>query len=186
MTRPIYRTTLPDAYFAWLYDQLFKVRDSLSWQSYTKVCRRMHEITFKDLIDYDENRIADAVGFRNGFLAVSPGMGPLEISDLMEPDATIFEVLYGLARRADDMIPMTVPVWFKGFIENLGLGRFNDQYCLTHPTRSITKYLNRFNDRTYKPNGEGGLFPLKHPKDDQREVELWYQMGAWMTEKHLY
>jgi hypothetical protein len=28
----------------------------------------------------------------------------------------------------------------------------------------------------------GGFFPLTHPNDDQRKVEIWYQMNAYLDE----
>jgi hypothetical protein len=31
-------------------------------------------------------------------------------------------------------------------------------------------------------NGTGGLFPLKMPKVNQRRVEIWYQMSAFIEE----
>jgi hypothetical protein len=36
--------------------------------------------------------------------------------------------------------------------------------------------------RTYEPNGVGGFFPLENPNEDQREVELWYQMSAYVDD----
>jgi hypothetical protein len=191
MTRRKPPSTLPEQYWAWLYDQIFDVRDAVgdeNWRSFTQLTRTMHNIEFKALVDYDENRIADAVGFRNNYNRLWPSEG-LALSDLMEPDATIFEVLFGLAKRADDMIPMTVAAWFRCFIENLGLAHYNDEYCMRRVVAPAVRILNRFNDRTYKKDGRGGIFPLKKLPTgvlDMTDVELWYQMGYWMTEKQLY
>ncbi len=63
----------------------------------------------------------------------------------------------------------------------------------------VDMILDRMVERTYKRNGEGGLFPLRGPKccgdvlieegvyplRDQRGVEIWYQMCDWMLENYM-
>lgn len=178
-------TDLPDVYFNWLYDQLFKIRNIESYQSYTTMCRVMHQVVFKSLVHYDSNRIAVAADFRNQYVQQFQPTG-LVLANLLRPDATVLEVLYGLARQADDMIPLMVPTWFEIFYTHLGLKKYNDEYCLTRPTQQMTRIVNRFNNRDYRYDGTGGIFPLRHAQTDQREVELWYQMGAYMTEQGMY
>ena len=39
-------------------------------------------------------------------------------------------------------------------------------------------------ERRYLEDGDGGLFPLKCPRKDQRRVEIWYQMSAWVIENY--
>jgi hypothetical protein len=39
--------------------------------------------------------------------------------------------------------------------------------------------------RYYQPNGHGGFFPLENPQDDQRHVELWYQLNEYVMERNL-
>jgi hypothetical protein len=178
-------TALPDAYFNWLYDQLFKHRDVISRLSYTTMCHCMHQIEFRCIVPFDDNRIAYASTFRNQYLEDS-GLSGLELTNLMLPNATMLEVLYGLARQADDMIPIMVPTWFEIFFTNLGLVKYNDEYCLKHNTYPMVRRLVRFNNRDYRSDGLGGIFPLRKSDGDQREVELWRQMGAWMTENGMY
>jgi hypothetical protein len=179
--------TLPPAYFNWLYDQLYSVREMESWRSYTTVCTVMHQIEFKDLVPHDSNRIADAAELRAKFRDETPGrFEALELTNLMFPNATVFEVLFALADRADFMIPLTRPTWFRIFLENLKLAKYSDDYSLTHSAWPIHRIINRFNDRQYKRDGRGGIFPLRDPEADQRDVELWYQMGAYMTENRMY
>jgi hypothetical protein len=146
----------------------------------------MHQVEFSALVPYDENRIAVAAGLRNQFQKFTGPLGPEELSDLLTPNASVFEVLVGLAGSADDMIPLTLRTWFQIFIENLGLDRYDDDYVMKRSTWPAERIINTFNNRSYRPNGRGGIFPLKHPQHDQREVELWYQMGAYMTENGMY
>ena len=44
--------------------------------------------------------------------------------------------------------------------------------------------LNKIIDRGYSRRGVGGLFPLKYSKNDQRKVELWYQMHSYLIENY--
>lgn len=146
----------------------------------------MHQVEFTPLVEFDENRVAVAAGLRNEFQHYAGSLGPGELADLMEPNASVFEVLIGLAGQADDMIPLSIQTWFHTFIENLGLDRYPDEYLERRSDAPVERIIHNFNNRQYRPNGRGGIFPLKHPREDQREVELWYQMGLYMTEKEMY
>ena len=42
--------------------------------------------------------------------------------------------------------------------------------------------VNRVNGRMFSRDGSGGLFPLRRFDRDQRSVEIWYQMQAWLME----
>lgn len=164
-------------YFDWLYDQI-------QGGNYVLLCQLMHETTFRVLVDYDENRVGDVNELRHNFMTMTR-IEPLDESDLMLPDATIFEVLVCLARRAEDQTNLPMQVWFGMFIENLGLRYCTDDEFASHRRRAV-QILQRFNDRLYRPNGQGGLFPLRNPRGDQRLVELWYQMGYYLTENEMY
>jgi hypothetical protein len=176
---------LPSRYFRWLYDRVLPILEADHYSSYGTVCSRMHDIPFKALVPNDENRVADGAELRNLFLE-SCGGEPLDRVHVMYPDATIFEVLVALAKRANCMIEMGEHEWFCIFLKNLRLDVYNDWYCLNHTTGRIETILRRFNDRNYLPSGRGGLFPLNRPMLDQRHVEVWYQMGAFMTEHSMY
>jgi hypothetical protein len=106
--------------------------------------------------------------------------------DFVMPVATMFEVLVALAARADFMTDHGEHFWFDTFITNLKLKQFNDMGFLARDAAKVERKLRRFNDRRYFPDGDGGIFPLSDPAGDQRQIEIWYQMGAYMTEHHLY
>ena len=64
-------------------------------------------------------------------------------------------------------------MWFWNMIVSLGLGgmddsRFDEKY--------VDVVLDRFMDRQYKRNGEGGLFTIDGIRKDMRDFEIWYQM----------
>lgn len=172
---------LPGQYFIWLYKQVCAVRDAGSPHSYTYVCEIMHQIPFKVLVPLDENRQADAFELRNVFMRSRQG-------NFFEREASIFEVLVALAKRASVMVEQDMQFWFNIFLANLKLDHLSDPYCssLTAANRRIVNNLRKFNNRRYTPRGTGGLFPLVKPLADQRRVELWYQMGAYMNENRIY
>lgn len=173
------------SYFEWLYDQVFIVRDQNSPVSYLGACSIMNNMRFRALVPHDENRIADCAEFRNRFMnEFAPD--PLEAVNILTPDASIFEVLVGLAFRASFMIGIRPEEFFYKLLSNLGLQVFSDSYYTPQAGRRIKRILERFNNRQYGASGLGGLFPLAHPDADQRQIELWYQMGAWMTENQMY
>lgn len=188
-----------DAYFHFLYAVAFGIpelksrsnytdalRNIESRTSYTTVCHEMHLVRFLDLVPHDENRIADAAELANTFLQNHGPFSPLEQSDILMRDASVLEVLVALAQRADFQIPLTVVVWMQIFIKNLGLEKYNDEYCLTHAIWPVHRAIKNFNGRNYKRNGNGGIFPLRRSSLNQRTVELWYQMGAYMTDQGMY
>lgn len=66
-------------------------------------------------------------------------------------------------------------------IENLNLKKYTDRETL--PVKTIDDILQQVIFRTYTASGIGGLFPLKSPRDDQRRVELWYQLCSYLLEE---
>lgn len=92
----------------------------------------------------------------------------------------MLELMIALSRRLsfeDDGEPRN---WFWQLMENLGLERYNDHTPI--PERAVDELLNGVIWRTYKRNGAGGLFPLKRASEDQRNVEIWYQLCAYLLE----
>lgn len=175
---------LHNQYFRWLYDRVVSVMQVDGWHSYGVVCTAMHSIIFQALVPHDDNRIAESAELRTEFLNTDPNIFPHDRNDVMFRDASIFEVLVMLANKANFMIELDDCKWFQIFLKNLGLDLYCDAYCLDHGTGHIFRVLRRLNTRTYRPDGRGGLFPLKNPGGDQRQTELWYQLGAWVNEQN--
>jgi hypothetical protein len=65
--------------------------------------------------------------------------------------------------------------YFKALVLNLDLQTVD----VDHNERTIKKWL----VRDIKPNGEGGLFPMNWNQEDQRGLELWYQMQQYLAER---
>jgi hypothetical protein len=125
-------------------------------------------------VQHDENRIADARYLREEFsegAAFTPSMEAV----------SVLEVLIGLSRRLEFLTSWPADTWAWKLLKNLHLHSMYDP--LTHRKADILdQTIASLIWRTYESNGQGGLFPLKHPEEDQRRIEIWYQMNAYVIE----
>jgi hypothetical protein len=92
----------------------------------------------------------------------------------------MLELLIGLSRRLSFVADGEPFDWFWQLMENLGLEKYNDNTVI--PEKEVDGILDEVIWRTYKRNGSGGLFPLRKATEDQRDVELWYQLSAYLLE----
>lgn len=175
------------AYFGWLYYQVLRVFDEKSPLSYTNVCSEMHNIKFDDSVPNDDNRARDGLELRDEFIS---SLKEIEVEDYTQLQSlggcSLLEMLIALARRADYIVEYGQERWFKIFLENLDLWKYADSDWTPRSGMKVRKILNDFNHRQYTRSGRGGVFPLRKPKKDQRALELWYQMSAYMTENQMY
>lgn len=172
---------LDDRYLSWLYSQVGNVKTRIKSRTHWSLMRQLHKTIFVALVPFDENRLEDAIDLRYEFLAEAE-------DEQGDPDWTrspcsMLELLIVLSRQlafeADDKIS----VWFWHLVEILGLERFNDQNYNQKAEETVEKALDVVIWRTFDPDGKGGLFPLRNPKRDQRKVELWYQLNAYLLEQ---
>ena len=136
----------------------------------------LYERNFTATVPNDDNRIQDALLLRALYCEEENGR--------FEEDfpATFLEVLISLSERMEYMLHSPddyghARMYFWSMLANIGL------YSTTRDAKYIHEKVSMVLDRTYEWNGRGGLFPLEHATDDQREVEIWYQMMAWISEK---
>ena len=145
----------------------------------------LYDTSFVSVLELDNNRCKDGQGLRWEF-AFEQGY---RTHDQLEGACSVLEVILALAiKYASDIgegDDIQVSSCFWRMIDNLGLLKFTDVALdSVEAHHEMTHILDCFMDRDYEYNGEGGLFPLMDPKEDQREVELWYQMSAYLMEKH--
>lgn len=79
-------------------------------------------------------------------------------------------------------------MYFWQMVKNLGLYQYDDASygSILDAGEKVRMILNIFLNREYRYSGEGGLFPLADPDRDQRDVEIWYQMNAYLQENYPY
>lgn len=69
--------------------------------------------------------------------------------------------------------------WFWDMVRNLGLMNMtDDRFDEGH----VRKVIDTFLDRKYEPDGQGGLFKIRHCRRDLREVEIWCQLNWYLDQ----
>jgi hypothetical protein len=168
--------SLDELYFDWLRAKVLAPRD----MNYEDLLQLLYRTEFTWEILNDRNRASDGKELRYDFFRETNY--PRD-QLWAEYPCSVLEMLIGFAIRAAFLTDMPVRDWFWKMIENL---RLNDYRQISEddlPT--IHKRLDTFISRTYDRNGNGGLFPMRRPKDDQRKVEIWYQFSDYMTAEKL-
>lgn len=171
--------TLDDLYITWLYDQIADVKELKPSRSFWNLARQLYCTEFHWMIPNDDNREEDGKCLRNEFIR-DCDIQDTEVNWLILP-CSMLEMMIALARRASFESQGTPGDWFWKFIENLEIVYADDNYSEIVQDE-IAAALERINNRTYDRNGDGGMFPLKHAEYDQRRVELWYQLSAFILE----
>jgi hypothetical protein len=168
---------LDDAYLTWLYSQIGSVKLKNRARSYWRLARKLYTIEFVWLVPNDDNRVEDGRDLRFIFLEES---GMDVDTAWMDLGCSFLEMLIGLSRRLSFEAEGEPRDWFWHLMDTLELRECNDR--ANWPDEHVEEICSRVIFRTYAPDGVGGLFPLQHPQKDQRNVELWYQMSAYLLE----
>lgn len=116
-----------------------------------------------------------------------------KIAKSVHGKCSVFEVILKLCMQMDAMVnegesgEMT-PQFFELLCKNMGVWDKDDEDFDHWPKETEAFWKARMNDfmqRKYASDGSnGGLFPLKNAKKDQRKEGLWRQMNDWISE-HL-
>lgn len=175
---------LNDQYFDWMYAL---VRDDGYSErlSYRRLFRHLNSREFTYILDMDGNRAEDGSTLRYRFAYECGYSYDLIDECLGTGPCSVLEMMVALALRCEESI-MDDPdvgdrtgLWFWHMVNNLGLGTMNDD---SFDARYTNEVIDRFLNREYGPNGEGGLFTVARSRQDMREVEIWCQMH-WYLEK---
>lgn len=172
---------LDELYFEWLYGQVGSVKRTNPSATYWKLLKLLFTKEFVWIVPNDDNRIEDGKDLRYEFLAECEI--DTEDRDWLELGCSFLELLIGLSRRLAFEADGLASDWFWELIDNLGLRSYNDRANI--PENHVDETLNRVIFRTFNYDGTGGLFPLKEATQDQRDVEIWYQLSAYLTEREF-
>jgi hypothetical protein len=161
-------TTKPEIrnrYFQWL-------TEFIGTRTSKELLRHLFYKEYKSVLPNDDNRCLDGTRLRDLF--------EQELNILVNPisndPCSFLEMLIGLAKRmSEDVVgDDDVRLWFWRMVKNAGY--------LESPESLWGAISKGVIERKYKSNGQGGLFPLKHPHQDQTKVEIWYQMMGYLEE----
>jgi hypothetical protein len=167
-------------YYAWLISQI----EVPEGRTFYDLFERMHNTEFIWIVPNDDNRLHDGLDLRTEFLRGTHGLPSEEILKLRimtGKGASFLEVLIALSRKAAFICDGDAPYWAFHLMENIGLDKLSDPMN-DRKSQRAEEIFERVIWRTYEHNGEGGFFPLNFANEDQRKVELWYQLNKYAME----
>jgi hypothetical protein len=177
---------LQEEYFAWLCELVDVGQQGCS---YEKLMRALHERDFFWSVPNDDNRAFEGKELRCKFCE---DYNIVYNYDEFSMATSMLELIIALAYRCESLVEgqdnnLSVKEWFWKMMSNTGLDSFTDEVFdkkVLGDWCSVEQILNKIIDRSYNRSGKGGLFPLRFAKKDQRKVELWYQMCAYLLENY--
>lgn len=168
-------------YYEWLLDTVGG--HTANGIRYMKLFKKLFSTPFRWTVENDSNRATDGLELRDKFFEETDADSIQVVFD----ECSVLEMMVALSIRCetdimadplDDMVPSR---WFWEMIDNLGLASMTDDYF---DERYVEGRLNRWENREYDRDGFGGLFPLKRADKDQRKVEIWFQLCAYLDQNY--
>lgn len=136
----------------------------------------------------DCNRYEKGLALREDFVDGNP-MLEQYVERYAPSQCSVLEMMVALAEDCEDKI-MGDPdlgdrthVWFWLMMNKLGLDEYDDPH---YDDRDVNRIVDRMVNRTFKANGEGGLFGRLKMKEDMRKVEWWYQLNYYLREYYAF
>ena len=167
-------------YKQWLCDLVCKGLFSKNI-SYDRLLSYLSHREFTIIIPNDINRAEDGVDLRLRYQMITG-----EHINRNDP-CSVLEMMIALAIRCEESI-MDNPAygdrtaqWFWSMIRTLGLYHMTDD---NFDVEYVDMVIDRFLNREYAPNGEGGLFKINNCKYDLRQIEIWYQL-CWYLDRFV-
>lgn len=197
-------TDIKNDYFIFLSMLAFGRLDDEGRQKGNAVLRRIHSKEFYELVPHDNNRGEDGKIFRELFILRKYISGYAQIEDSLAGPCTVLEMMLGVANKMsetlsvggsmDNLFPeeggysreeIMLKTCFWTLMRNLGLEDIDNQkYFEPGVEEKVDDIIEVLLTRKYTYGGEGGLFPLLTSLGDQRKVEIWYQMQAYLMENN--
>jgi hypothetical protein len=157
-------------YYLWL-DSL--VNDG----NHELLIRYLHSQPYRWQFTLDENRAAGGINLRSEYAWNTS----TEVEDVREGPCTVLEMLVGVASHMEDQLEISTSDCFWMLIENLGLDKYEDD---DYNPREVECIIDSWLNHNYKSNGVGSIFPLKRYQGDCRNLDIWSQMNAWISENY--
>jgi len=138
-----------------------------------------HNCEFVCLLSFDDNRDEDGLNFLYEFINYNQE----EVDQIwLSERCSLLELLVAFSNHAQFQTGISSRDWFWEFISNLGLLQYSDD---SFNFDAASDKLYDFVWRTYHYDGTGGILPIKNPQEDQKTVELWYQLSQYISEKDI-
>jgi hypothetical protein len=176
---------LGQLYFEWLYSQVASVENKNLSRTYDKLFGIFFSKEFIWSHPRDANFAQYGIELRREFLREMPPSIARQDPGFINEPCDVLELFIALARKLsfDDLDEREPSYWYWEMVSNLGLKDFNDAKLRSKDEAYIHGVLDTFMNREYGSNGEGGLFPLRSNRKNQRREELLYQAEAYLAER---
>lgn len=142
---------------------------------YKDLCGKLNEIPFHSDIRDDDNRIDDAIYFREEML-----------EEYVDEPPSVLLVLVALLERMNLMLDneYSIKDLLEECISNADLGWYSDDHTEKLPTWSkrVENAVERILDREIGTNGENGWFPTQAYFGNQKKLSLWKQMNNYVMD----
>lgn len=179
-------TIIEVEYYNWLLQQInYYSTDYKTGEGYDILLEELFNEDFVWSVPNDDNRAEDGLQLREIFTDEENWSEvPFE-----GKECSVLEMLIALARKIESEIMWNgdenrTSEWFWMMISNLKLNQFCDKKFNLNQFLLI---LNQFLTRNYEKSGSGGLFPLReNGENDQKKVEIWYQMQSFLMENYIF
>lgn len=135
------------------------------------------DFTWSRTVPRDGDRAEDGLQLRQ----------KLGFSDILQDKpCSVLEMLIALAIRIDNELMYSFDEgdrtvqWFWEMIVNMGLGSQNDY---NYDAAYVNSCIERFIRREYDADGSnGGIFVLSNPRENLKNVDIWYQAMWYLSE----
>lgn len=144
-------------------------------EGYMDLCGKLNEIPFHSDIRDDNNRIDDAIYFREESL-----------DEYVDAPPSVLLVLVALLNRMSLILDeeYSISDLLEECIVNADLGWYSDDHTEKLPTWNIRveNEVERILDRDIGANGESGWFPTQEHFGNQKKMSLWKQMNNYIMD----
>lgn len=164
------------------------VGDDVFQSGYGRLFEYLQDREFVYKMRMDINRAVDGINLRRRFVYEHKYPELIRISDIEDGrPCSVLEMMVGLSVRCEETIMFDPDIgdrtgkWFWEMVDSLGLSGMTDDHF---DESQANRIINRFLDRDYGPDGEGGLFTMRNCRHDLRKVEIWYQ-AMWYLDDYI-
>lgn len=153
-------------YFEWLYSKIENGYD------YRTLCYHLYSIPFNPIHVLDKNRVIDGLLLRE------------EFGIYLDTPCSIFEVMIGLALRCENEIMRRWDSdedesyrWFAIMLESIGIAHMNGS---NYDPQYVDEKIYILNNNLFERDGTGGWFKVENSSKDMRDLDVWYQLQAYL------
>lgn len=177
---------LTETYFDWLRSEAFATEEMR--EKYNGALLELHDIPFYWTIWDDENRVGDALAFRQyeflGFLVGVEEVDAIALGKWATAAPSVLEVMLGIARRWSFYFGDDVTVYFHHVFGNMGFDKYPGKHLAGSSALSLRNRADVWMSRQFEHNGKGSPFPISSALDvvDMRKTPIWTQMNAYSVE----